>query len=88
MVDVNLDTNLLSAANFGVEKAVHALLEAGADKNAAKQNGATALHIAAQNGHEAVVSALLAAGADKNAALQDGATPVFLAAQKGHLGCK
>ena len=58
-----------------------ALLAAGADKNAAMQDGAIPLTMAAQNGHEAVVSALLAAGADRNVPTPDGyARPALLAA--------
>ena len=82
-VDINL--GLLFAAREGHEAVVSALLSAGADKNAVRQNGAAPLYIAAENGHEAVVSALLAAGADKNAAMHDGRTPLFAAAEKGHV---
>ena len=46
---------------------MRALLDAGADKDLAKNTGATPLYIAAQNGHDAVVRALLDAGADKAA---------------------
>ena len=82
--EVDIDKPLLSAARYGFDAVVSALVAAGANKNTAMQNGITPLFIAAQNGHEAVVSALVAAGADKNAATQDGATPLFIASQKGH----
>ena len=46
---------------------MEALLAAGADKDAKKDSGCTALYIASENGHLTVVEALLAAGADKDA---------------------
>ena len=60
---VDINPGVLSAAREGHEAVVSALLAAGVDKNAARQDGTTPLFIAAENGHEAVVSALLAAGA-------------------------
>ena len=66
--EVDIDKPLLSAARYGFDAVVSALVAAGADKNAATQSGATPLFMAAENGHEAVVSALVGAGADKNAA--------------------
>ena len=81
---VDINPGLLSAASEGHEAVVSALLAAGADNNAARQDRATPLYIAAEKGHEAVVSALLASGADKNAALQTGATPLAVAARNGH----
>ena len=59
-------------------------LDAGADKDLAKNTGSTPLYIAAQEAHDAVVRTLLDAGADKDLAMNDGATPLFIAAQKGH----
>ena len=63
---------------------MRALLDAGAGKDLADNDGWTPLHIAAQNGHDTVVRALLDAGADKDLATNDGATSLFIAAQKGH----
>ena len=82
--EVDIDKSLLSAARYGFDAVVSALVAAGADKNAATQDGTTPLFFAAYEGHEAVVSALVGAGADKNAAKQDGATPLFAAAYRGH----
>ncbi len=59
---------------------VSGLVAAGADLNAARQDGATPLYIAAQEGHGEIVSDLVAAGVDLNAARQDGATPLYIAA--------
>ena len=47
------------------QRAAAALLAAGADKDIANNNCATALFMASQNGHLAVAEALLAAGAGK-----------------------
>ena len=49
---------LISAACYGHEAAVRALLEAGADVDKADRRGSTALKLAAEKGHEAVVQAL------------------------------
>ena len=57
--EIDIDKPLLSAARYGFDAVVSALVGAGADKNAAKQDGVTPLLVAARNGHEAVVSALL-----------------------------
>ena len=61
--EIDIDKPLLSAARYGFDAVVSALVAAGADKNAATQDGATPLFIASQKGHEAVVSAL--AGAEE-----------------------
>ena len=73
------------AAERGHLEVVRLLLEARADKNAARQDGTTALMAAAVNGHLEVVRLLLEAGADKNAASQDGTTALMAATARGHL---
>ena len=65
---------LIVAAQRGHFEVARLLLEAGADKNAAMADGATALMLAALDGHLEVVRLLLEAGADKNAAMADGRT--------------
>ena len=75
---------LCEAAQRGDIETVRALLEAGANVNAAGRGGSTPLYWAARNGHKAVVKALLLAGADVNAATKRGKTPLHRAASKGH----
>mgnify|MGYP001311359043 CR=1 FL=1 len=55
-------------------RVARALMQQGADVNAAKENGVTALMIACQNGHEAVARALMQQGADVNAAAHNNYT--------------
>ena len=56
-----------SAASDGYLEVVRLLLEAGADKNAARSDGVTALWAAGRHGHLEVVRLLLEADSDKNA---------------------
>ena len=78
-------TGIHWAARNGHLAIVRLLLEAGADKDAGKQNGITALQLASLYGHLGVVRLLLEAGADKDAAIQVGATAIHAAAENGHL---
>jgi ankyrin repeat protein len=59
-------------------------MEAGADVNKARNNGATPLLMAAQFGNETLVRALIKAGADVNRASNEGVTPLFVAAGFDH----
>ncbi|PNY81067.1 ankyrin repeat domain-containing protein [Deinococcus koreensis] len=60
------------------------LLDAGADVNAAQQDGFTPLMGAAQNGNAALVAELLVRGADRSAQTGDGHTAADLAQEEGH----
>ena len=74
-----------AAAAEGHLLIVRLLLEAGADKDSATTNGATALYGAAHNGHSEVVQCLLEADAEKDAATINGTTALNVAAQNGHI---
>ena len=74
-----------AAARKGDDAVVRALLDAGADKDLANNDGATPLFIAAHDGHDAIVRTLLGAGADKDRASNDGYTPLMAAAAFGHV---
>ncbi|HEX5709123.1 MAG TPA: ankyrin repeat domain-containing protein, partial [Pyrinomonadaceae bacterium] len=75
---------LMSAAEAGDEREVEALLDAGADVDAATPGGETALMRAAARGHASVVRALVVSGADVDAARADGWTALMLASFFGH----
>ena len=72
------------AAENGQLEVVRLLLEAGADKDLAAEDGNTALQEASWRGHLAVVRELLAAGADKNVVWQDSLTALHWASASGH----
>lgn len=61
---------------------IKALLDAGANVNATKLDGVTALHIAASLGKMEAAKALLAGGAKPNVADKKGRTPLSLAKEK------
>lgn len=67
-------TPIAWAARQGESEIVKALLNAGADPNAALTNGWTPLMWAAEAGHAAVVEVLIGAGADVRAVSRDGQT--------------
>lgn len=72
------------AALIGSEKAMSALLKAGAKVNAKEPvHGGTPLHVAAFHGHLAVVKVLLSAGALVNARDNEGWTPLSQARDQG-----
>ena len=79
------DGRLLTAARDGQVELVRSLLEEGAEVNAARGDGLTALHLAAEGGHPAVAEALVAAGAAVDAGTRIGGyTPLQMAARGGH----
>jgi len=76
-------TELADAAMRRDAAQVRALIENGADVNAAQPDGATALHWAAYHGDTALARLLLEAGADVSAANRNGSTALWLAASHG-----
>ncbi len=72
------------AAMRGDRDAVRALLKQGADANAARGDGMTALHFAAQRGDADLVAMLIYAGANVAAVTRVGSyTPLHVASQMG-----
>jgi ankyrin repeat protein len=74
----------MAAARNGQEQVALVLLEAKADPNQAKSDGATALMCAAENGHEQVALVLLKAGAVVSSQDDLGRTAWMAAANDGH----
>ena len=70
------------AAERGTEPAVRLLLDAGADVNAADDNGDTIIHSAAQTGNAAMLRLFAARGARLDVADKAGLTPLDLAMGK------
>ncbi len=81
---VDINQELIKAAEKGDTAAVKALLDRGADVNAKDENGGTALMEAALLGNNATVQALLEAGADVNAKNKYGRTALMMAAAEGY----
>jgi uncharacterized protein len=72
------------AAMRGDRDAVRALLKQGADANAARGDGMTALHFAAQRGDAELAAMLIYAGANVASVTRIGAyTPLHIASQSG-----
>lgn len=79
------DAPVADAAMRGEASAVKALLQQGADVNAAQGDGMTALHWAARRGDLDTAQMLLYAGANVRATTRlGGHTPLLLASQMGH----
>jgi ankyrin repeat protein len=76
---------LVDAARAGDAARVRALLQSGANVNAAAQDGTTALHWAAELGEEEIVRLLLARGADPNLLNRYGVAPLRSACLSGSL---
>lgn len=72
-------TAIHKAALLGHEEILHALLDAGADKNVLDEDGATPLHCAVKNGHLMTVQILLVAGAKTEICDNQGKTPFHYA---------
>ncbi len=78
------DSPVADAAERGDSGAVRALLEQGADANAAQPDGMTALHWAAVGNHVEIATMLVYAGATVKATTRlGGYTPLHLAARNG-----
>ncbi len=76
---------IVEAARQGNVQAVRSLLDQGADVNAARGDGLTALHRAAERGHAEVAELLIAASADVEAKTRIGSyTPLHLGSRGGH----
>ena len=80
-----LDDRLLVVARDGQVEVVRALVEEGADVNAARGDGVGALHLAAERGDAAIAGVLIDAGAAVEAGTRIGRyTPLHMAARGGH----
>lgn len=79
------DSPVADAAQQGSVEQVRALLQQGADVNAAQSDGLTALHWAAMNNNREMVDLLLYAGATVRPLTRVGGyQPLHLAARSGH----
>ena len=74
---------LIDAVRAGSPARVRALLEAGADADAAQLDGSSALLWATHRDHVEIVRLLIEAGADASAANDLGASPLWAASENG-----
>lgn len=79
-------TPLIAACRHGQLELVTALMELGANTEAAKANGATPLCVAAQGGHKDIVVELIMRGANVEAKGAIGWTSLHFAVWNGHGG--
>ena len=77
------NTDVADAAMRKDRAAVQALLQKGANVNAAQSDGARAIHWAVYNGDLEMTRMLIAAGADVKVANRNGSTPLWLASTNG-----
>ena len=68
----------------GARQIAELLLAHGADADAVKPDGGTALHAAASRGHTEIAALLIAHGASVNARTRDGLSPLDFARTAGH----
>ena len=73
------------ASQTGHQEIVQLLLDKGADVNAKKTDGVTALMVASRDGHQEVVKLLLDKGADVNAKRTDGVTALMAVSASGYI---
>jgi ankyrin repeat protein len=78
------NTALLIAAKNGVEDALEALLQAGANSEAVNSSGCTGLMLAARHNQLLAVKCLCRADVDVEARNKDGLTALMLAAKHGN----
>jgi uncharacterized protein len=76
-------TDVADAAMRGDKAAIKALLDKGANVNAAQSDGATAVHWAVYRADTEMLRMLIAAGADVKVANRNGSTPLWLASTAG-----
>lgn len=79
-----VSTPLIKAVEGGSERAIQALLQAGAQPDLADGTGRTPLMAAASRGDETSARLLLSAGADASGRSRLGATALSLAQREGH----
>ncbi|MDP6439181.1 MAG: ankyrin repeat domain-containing protein, partial [Candidatus Brocadiia bacterium] len=77
-------SDLVLAAMAGNREKVEALLDGGADVNAADSDGVTAIMVAARQGHTAVVKLLLEGGADPDPVNDYGYAAIHPATARSH----
>ena len=78
---------LLQAVMRNKSEIALALIQAGADVNAADSSGRSALHLAVERGNPGTIAALMAAKANPNVRDQTGWTPLHHAGAKNQIDC-